>query len=148
MKRVVAAFLPAVVLAGCAPSGPPTTDTTSDHLPALAARVEFLARYFSLPGECRELDFHIRYQNNNGGMVPGPSDADIRVVAVVPPGELNAWIPPGATRVPTPADGTAWLATVPNGGRAAGVTEWHAAPGTVVGLDRAAAVVAYRHWTR
>jgi hypothetical protein len=40
------AVLTTIALAGCGgPSGPPSTDTSSDALPSLERRVEFLERY-------------------------------------------------------------------------------------------------------
>ncbi len=134
-------------LAGCGGSrGPASADTSSASFPTLAERVEFLQRYVTFRRGYRELDFHIVYRNGGGGRgaVPGPSEWDIRVVAVVPPGELASWVPAGVTAVAS-AD-RAWLAVVPGGERAAGITEWYVGPRSVVGIDRARSVVAYHRW--
>ena len=122
--RQALVLLTALAVAGCGgSSGPPTIDTTSDALPSLERRVEFLERYVTFRRGYTDLGFHISYQNNGGGMVPGPSDWDIRLVAAVPPAELASWVPPGLT--PTPSADTQWLAGVPGDGRAAGIGEWY-----------------------
>ena len=139
------ALLTAFALAGCGgPSGPPSTDTSSDALPSLDRRVEFLERYVTFRREYSDLSFHIAYLNKSGGMVPGPSEWDIRLVAAVPLAELAAWVPPGLA--PAPSADTQWLADVPGDGRAAGIREWYTGPGLVVGIDRKRSVVAYRRW--
>ena len=142
--RVGVAGLLLLVVTGCGPSGPTTTDTSSESLPTLAERVEFLQRYVTFHRTYRELDFRIEYRDNSRGLVPGPSDWDIRLVAVVPPEELAAWVPPGVEPVrPTTAE-TSWLADVPGAERSAGITEWYGESGRMVGIDRARSVVAYR----
>lgn len=146
MRRWLA-LLAAIVLAGCGgSSGPPSTDTTSSALPSLERRVEFLERYVTFRRGYRDLGFHIAYHNNGGGMAPGSSEWDIRLVAVVPPAELAAWIPPGLAPLP-PAD-VQWLIGVPDQERAAGIAEWYTGPGLVVGIDRERSVVAYRRRAR
>lgn len=133
------------VLVGCTgPTGPASTDTSSDSLPSLGERVEFLQRYVTFRRGYVDLGFQIVCHNNNGGMVPGPSDWDIRLVATVPPAELDDWVPAGEASLPT-AD-TQWLAGVPGAESAAGIVEWYTSPGRVVGIDRQRSVVAYRLW--
>lgn len=142
--RAAGVVLLVLLAAGCGGrSGPATTDTSSATFPTLAERVEFLERYVTFRRNYRELDFHVAYRNG-GGPAPGPSEWDIRVVAVAPPGELASWVPAGVTAV-ADADRD-WLAVVPGAERAAGITEWYVGPGSVVGIDRAKSVVAYRRW--
>lgn len=132
-----------VALAGCGkPSGPETTDTLSSSLPTLRERVAFLQRYVPFRGEFRRLGFHVLYRNNGGGLVPAPSDWDIRIVAVVPAEELPRWIPAGVPMAPPPD--LTWLAGVPESERAAGMSEWYVEPNRVVGVDRVRSVVVYR----
>ena len=113
---------------------------------ARPARLEFLQRYVRFRREYRELDFHVVYQSNGGGRVPGPSDWDIRLVAIVPPEELASWVPAGATTVS--AFDSNWLDGVPGAERAATVTEWYSAPGRIIGVDRVRSIVAYHSWSR
>ena len=98
-------------LVGCGgPTGPASTNTTSDALPSLAQRVEFLERYVTFRRQYQELGFHIVYHNNGGGGVPGPSDWDIRVVAVVPPEQLPQWLPPDGAPAPAHLDTSVLIA--------------------------------------
>lgn len=146
--RQLLALLTMAALAGCSgptKPGPPSTNTSSDALPSLERRVEFLERYVTFRRGYSDLGFHIAY-NNGGGMVPGPSEWDIRLVAAVPPAELAAWVPPGI--VATPSADTQWLTGVPGAEQAAGIGEWYTGLGLIVGIDRERSVVAYRRWAR
>jgi len=135
------------VLTGCAvATGPASTDTSSDSLPSLEERIEFLQRYVTFRRTYTDLGFHVAYHNNSGGRVPGPSEWDIRLVAVVPSAELTEWVPVGAA-VKDSVD-TGWLNGVPGAERAAGISEWYDGPGIQVGIDRERSVVAYRRWAR
>jgi hypothetical protein len=110
----------------------------------VAERVALLEKYVTFRRGYESLDFAIRYQNNGGGMVPGPSEWDIRVVAVVPASEMGAWIPAGvAARSDVDA---AWVKEVPTGVDVSGVREWYVTGGVVVGVDRSKRVVVYRNW--
>ncbi len=131
-------------LIGCGKSGPATTDTRSSSIPTLDARVEFLQRYVAFRRGYEELEFHIEYHNNSGGL-PGPSDWDVRVVARVPAGELNSWVPTGIAPANT-AD-TTWLERVPGAINSTEITEWYVEPNRVTGIDRKRAIVAHRIWT-
>jgi hypothetical protein len=132
------------VFAGCDGwTGPASTDTSSDSLPSLEQRVEFLQRYVTYRRGYRDLGFHIVY-HNNGSLPPGPSEWDIELVATVPPAELAAWVPAGVAA--KPSVDTQWLADVPGAERAAGIREWYTRSGVVVGIDRKRSVVAYRNW--
>ena len=81
-----------LLLVGCSSTPSLTTDTRSDSLPDPAARREFLKRYYKLPSPVEQVSFHIWYQDNSGGGVPGPSDRDLRIVAKVKPEDLDAWV--------------------------------------------------------
>lgn len=96
-----------------------------------------------------ELDFKIHFRNGGDGMLPSPSEWDIRIVAIVPTEELGAWIPQGVK--PEAVAETDWLKEVPGWDRAIGVTEWYVEKnftnrGKIVGVDRARSVMAYRIW--
>lgn len=88
----------AVLLACCACSsssspgsrGSLTTDTDSQSLPDREQRMAFLARYLRLKSPITDAEYIIRYQDNGGGAVPGPSDWDIRAVLQVE-GPAAAW---------------------------------------------------------
>src|SRR6266404_371403 len=68
-----------------------TTDTRSTQFSSEHEKVRFLANYLKLKSEVEAAEFHIRYQDNSGGWVPGPSDWDIQAVMRVRPEDLNRW---------------------------------------------------------
>lgn len=74
----------------CSSGGSLTTDTDSQSLPDRQQRLEFLARYLRLRSPVSDAEYIIRYQDNSGGGVPGPSDWDIRAVLQVER-ESAAW---------------------------------------------------------
>jgi hypothetical protein len=126
-------------------TGPATTDTSSSSLTTLSEKIEFLERYVTFRRSYQSLEFHINYHNNGGGLVPGPSDWDIRLIAQVPAAELPQWIPPGIAS--SNSSDQQWLSIVPTANQANSITEWYIGPGTVVGIDRWRAIVVYRRWT-
>lgn len=138
----VALALTMLSTAACKPSGPPSGKTTSAGITTLAARVKTLHEYVKFQRTYETLDFDIDYHNNGGGLVPGPSDWDIRIVATVPASQLSDWIPAGAT--PSSGSDTEWLKTVPTALDLSGVTEWYVQGSKTVGLDRARRIVVYR----
>jgi hypothetical protein len=140
--KLIPVLLLTVFICGCAQSSNSMTDTTSDQLLTLKERIHFVEKYVVTGRTYSELSFHITYQDNSGGVVPGPSDSDYRLVATVPADELDLWIPAGAK--PTSKPDLNWLATVPDSNRAAGITEWYEKGTTVVGIDRKQNIVAYR----
>ena len=135
-------FIATLLLVACNSSGPATTRTNSSSFASIAERVRFLEEYVTFRRTYETLDFDIMYQNNGGGMVPGPSDWDLRLVASVPESELLAWIPEGAKASPT-AD-KEWLNSVPTALDLSGVSEWYVDGDRVVGLDRTRRIVVYR----
>lgn len=99
-----------------APRGSLTTDTDSRSLPDKQQRLAFLARYLRFKSPIVDTEFIIRYQDNSNGMVPGPSDWDIRAVLQVE-GHAAAWHAgwaPCAPKSPSdahqPAFDAAWAA--------------------------------------
>jgi len=142
MRRGVLLVVVAALVAGCGPSGPPTTETTSAGFATLAEKVGFLEDYVRFRRNYEQLDFAIEYHNNSGGMVPGPSEWDVRIVAVVPPPELDAWT---SALSPAASPDTALLAGVPTPIDHSGVTQWFRNGGVLVGVDEGNAVVVYRN---
>ncbi len=140
--RLLALLAALLLLVGCEPDGPPTTATTSAKFATVAERVRFLGKYVSFRRTYETLDFSIMYRNNGGGLVPGPSDWNIALVATVPAAELEAWIPAGVTASSNPD--ARWLKAIPTSLDLSGVGEWYLDGQRVVGLDRAKRIVAYR----
>lgn len=135
-----------VTINGCGRKheGPPSTKTDSSGFAGLQEKVDFLHQYVAFQRTYESLDFDITYHNNSGGLVPGPSDWDIRLVATVPADEFADWIPPGIE--PTPQD-CQWLETIPTDLDLAGINEWYRDGKCVIGFDRQQRIVAYRRWT-
>jgi hypothetical protein len=128
-------------------SGPATTTTSSDAIASLDQRIDFLQKYVTFRRQYQEVAFHIEYHNNGTGLIPGPSDWDVRIVAVVPPEELELWVSTDVKAIPT--TDVSWLATVPEGAmRTANITEWYVEPGRIIGVDRKRSIVAYRSWSQ
>jgi len=131
-----------LLITSCKPSGPASTETNSAGFATLAERTNFLQQYVTFKRSYESLDFHIAFHNNSGGMVPGPSDWDVRLIAKVPAAELQSWVPAGANISKAPD--TSWLQSVPTTLNLSGVTEWYTDDSRMVGLDRANQIVVYR----
>jgi hypothetical protein len=142
MRRALLSVVIVLLVAGCGQSGPPSTNTSSKKFATLADKVTFLQKYVRFRHNYHQLDFAIQYSNNSGGLVPGPSEWDVRIVAVVPPGELGAWTS-GLT--PATSPDTGWLADVPTSIDHSAVTQWFKKGGVVVGVDKVNSVVVYRN---
>jgi len=129
---------------GCRePAGPPSTVTSSDRFASLSEKVRFVEQYVTFRRSYHELEFQIIYRNNSGGLVPGPSDWDIRIVASVPKDEIFTWT---ENMVQTASPGIEWLKPVPGNLKQAGFTRWYQSGGRVVGIDAKRRIVAY--WNR
>lgn len=73
-----------------------TTETDSQSLPDKDQRLAFLARYLRAKSPIADAEFIIRYRDNSGGAIPGPSDWDIRAVLQVesqPSAWYEGWVP-------------------------------------------------------
>ncbi|MCY2992852.1 MAG: hypothetical protein NTY19_33970 [Planctomycetota bacterium] len=140
--KLLVPLLIAFALAGCSPSGPTSVAETSAAHAVLADRVRFIEHYVTFRRKYEKLDYDVTYQNNDGGMVPGPSDWDIRLIAAVPPTDVDGWIPTDAEK----KDGSPpqWLRDLPDSIEREGLTEWYRKSGAELGIDRARSIVAYR----
>ena len=133
----------ALLVLGCSGSdGPSSTDTSSDKFSTLAEKTEFLQQYVTFRYNYRSLDFRIIYHNNSKGMVPGPSDWNICIVAEVQPADLVSWTS-GLTQSAN-AD-SSWLTEVPTAIDYSGVSLWFRSDHKIVGIDTKNAVVVYRN---
>jgi hypothetical protein len=137
-------FTGMVLLTGCGKSGPESTNCTSTGFATLNDRIEYLQRYVKFRRTYETLDFAIQYSDNSGGMVPGPSDWDVRLVAVVPAAEIADWVSVGTPASTSDAD---WLKSVPTSLDLSGIKEWYVDGKKIVGVDRAKRIVVYRNTT-
>ena len=81
------------------------------------------------PRTYETLDFDIMYQNNGGGLIPGSSDWDIRLIATVPESEFQSWVPRVVKS--SALHNTAWLTSIPTTINLSGVKEWYVDGGRV-----------------
>jgi len=144
-RIMIALLLMAITPSGCSKtaSGPASVTETSVARTGLADRIRFLENYVTFRRQYEKLDYDIMYQNNGGGMVPAPSDWDIRLIAVVPKTEIDDWVPAGVGKKEDPSPD--WLKELPGTIERDGITEWYRKSGTVIGVDRERSIVAYRN---
>src|SRR5688500_11682624 len=67
----------------------------SDSIGTLAERVAFLERHVTFRRKYEALDFDVFVARGDQRGVPGPSEWDVRVVAVVPEEDMGTWVPTG-----------------------------------------------------
>jgi hypothetical protein len=92
------------------PRGSLTTVTDSQALPDKVQRLAFLARYVAPRSPIGDAEFMIKYQDNSGGAVPGPSDWDIRAVVQIEREGAAAWHQGWAACGGEGAPDTSWAA--------------------------------------
>ena len=146
MKNLIVLFI--VVLCGCsltAPSAPPSVNETSAARPQLSDRVKFIENYVTFRRSYDQLEYEIIYHNNAGSMVPGPSDWDIKILAIVPAKEIDDWIPADATRFDEPPP--QWVKKLSGNIPVNGLTQWYRIGSLEIGVDRAQSTIAYRNTT-
>ena len=146
LYRVCLLSFASVLLAGCLgkippPSGPPSVKETHSVRPKLEDRIQFVETYVTFRRTYKQLEYDVWFQNNSGGGIPGPSEWDVHLVAVVPGEELHDWIPEAATAMKESPTWSTSLDSIDT----AGVTEWHQLGSATVGLDEKNSVVVYRN---
>lgn len=141
-----------ILLFGCdglsftaAESSSRSIDETSQVRLTLEDRISQLEEYVTFEREYEALEYDLFYADAGGGLVPGPSEWDIQLLAVVPPSELEAWIPANANA--TQRQPPEWVDAIPGEIATAGIMEWYVDGGKSVGIDRENAIVAYRFST-
>ena len=146
-KNMIKSILLAIVclsLIGCGSKGK-TTKTVSSAFSTKQEKIQFLEQYVKFKRSYTKLDFNIDYQDNSTGLVPGPSDWDISIVASVPSSELNEWIT-GLSKLEETPDKT-WLKKIPTEIDYSGITEWYKLEAnSVVGINRNSNIVVYRNF--
>ena len=68
-----------------------TTDTRSTEFEDRDEKSAFLSRYLDMPSEVSEAAYHVKYWDNSGGRIPGPSDFDIRAAFSVKESDTSLW---------------------------------------------------------
>ncbi len=140
MALVLIALFTAV--AGCSQSGPPSTHTLSSSFKTLAERKAFFKQYVKVACDYQTLDFDIQYQNNSRGMVPAPSEWDMRFVATIPVSQIDRWLN-GFESVEQPPE-LDWLETLPTDVDLMSVSQWYVNVNNVIGVDHDKGIVVGR----
>jgi len=123
-----------------------TTNTLSSSFSSLENKVKFLQGYLKPKSSFKALDYRIVYHDNSKGLVPGPSDWDIGLVAIVPPNEINQWIV-GLNKNPQTPD-IKWLSNIPTSIDYSKINQWFVVGfSSVVGINRELGLVVYRNVT-
>lgn len=68
-----------------------TTDTWSSEFASRDEKLAFLAEYLIMPSEVLDAEYHIVYYDNSTGLIPGPSDWDVRAALKVKPEDIPLW---------------------------------------------------------
>jgi hypothetical protein len=68
-----------------------STDTLSSTLPDAKARAAFLCSYALCASPVQDAVFHVVYQDNSGGLISGPDDAEIHAVLKVAKDDVEQW---------------------------------------------------------
>jgi hypothetical protein len=69
-----------------------TINVFSKDLKSLKEKEEILDKYIRKQSQVLDSEYYIRYQDNNGGLVPGPSDYYISVALKVNPDSIYNWV--------------------------------------------------------
>jgi hypothetical protein len=85
-----------------------TTDTWSSSFDSFEEKIKFLSEYIVIPSEVKDAEYHIVYHDNSGGMVPGPSDWDIRVALKILPEYIPLWREGMKKLIPRQIDNSIW----------------------------------------
>lgn len=129
------------LLGGCGGNASKTTDGDSRRFATVMEKQAFLERYVGFRRRYDELDFAIRYIDGGDGMVPGPTEWDVRMLAKVPVESLDEWV---SGMVPTQTSDVSWVSSIPNAPSEMASFEWYSGGGRIVGISRGNRLVLYR----
>lgn len=129
--------------------GPSSTNTLSSdkQFNSLLQKIEYLQQYVTFRRAYYELDFAIFFQNNSEGLVPGPSEWDIRLVASIPEADIKEWTK-GLEPIESVALETEWIKELPGPIDRSGISAWFKKGSKVVGVDNANHIIVYRNIAR
>ena len=125
-------------------SGPPSIKETSEARPLLVDRIKLLEQYVTFRREYEQLEYDIVYRNNSAGLVAGPSEWDVRLIAVVPENEIDLWRQGVKTQsldaIPD------WVLQTATSIDVSSIKEWYVEDGTTIGIGKQQRLVAYRNF--
>ncbi len=68
-----------------------STDTYSTNFSQESEKIVFLKKYVKCFSPVSAAEFHIIYHDNSTGLVPGPSDGDLKIVIRIAPSDIPKW---------------------------------------------------------
>ena len=144
MNRFIISLVLSLGILGCSAerSGPPTVNTSSESQLELTERIRFLEQYITFRRRYNQLEYRVQFLNG-GGLVPSPSEWDIKILAVIPKEDIQEWIPHKIQPSKTPYQ---WISDIPGDIPTAGITEWYQDEQRTIGIDRANSIIAYRNF--
>ena len=101
-----------VLFAGCATGSrnkTMTTDTYSSSFTDHDEKMDFLKKYVVLFSPVEDAEYHIQYQDNSTGLIPGPSDWDMRVILKIALTDIPLWLD-GFEEIPLETVDLGWWA--------------------------------------
>jgi hypothetical protein len=119
-----------------------TTNTASTAFSTVVEKQEFLERYLKFRRSYEDVHFHISFIDGQSGMVPDPTEWDIRLIATVPADEIDQWIN-GLGEVKFP--GLEWISDIPNASTNLRDFKWYQDDKRTVGVNRVSRTVLYRN---
>lgn len=138
---VLLALLFTLSLSGCGKGR--TTNTVSSQFNTLAEKQAFLERYVQFRRSYDDLHFYISFNDGGSGMVPGPTEWNICILAVVSAKELDQWIA-GLSETTNPD--TTWTTYIPGAPADLKGFKWYVDDRRTVGVDRANRIVLYQNY--
>ena len=117
-----------------------TTNTESTAFATIAAKQEFLERYVKFRRNYEDLHYRLSFIDGSG-MVPGPSEWNIRILATVPADEIDQWTN-GLQPVGLPE--LDWVTDIPNAPTDLSGFTWYQDERKTVGINLNRRVVLYR----
>ncbi len=117
-----------------------TTNTASTAFSTVAEKQEFLERYVKFRRSYEDIHFRISFIDGKSGMVPGPTEWNIRLIATVPADEIDQWID-GVGEVKLPD--LEWIRDIPNAPTNLSGFKWYQDDKRTVGVDRISRTVLY-----
>ena len=69
-----------------------TTDTWSFEFEKVSDKLAFLSEYLIMHSKVIDTEYHIVYFDNSTGIIPAPSDWDIRVALKVKEEDIHLWL--------------------------------------------------------
>ena len=118
VRSLFALLILMLFLTSCSPIASPsstaheehdrTTDTWSTSFESIEEKLVFLGDYITIFSEVQDAEYHIIYHDNSGGLIPGPSDWDIRVALKVAQEDIPLWTNGMKKLIPNQIDINLW----------------------------------------